>query len=310
MTEVRSAGPLVEQRAGTGQAQTPPAEAATPARRARRVRRRGSRTTVPLLTLITVVSAFPLYFMLVMASRPNDEISSLPPPLTPGDQLDDNLRRVLGNADVMFAQAVVNSFVVAITATVCVVLTSCMAGFAFAKLRFRGRNGLMLGVVVTMMIPIQLGVVPLYMLMTKLHLAGTLQSVILPFVVSGFGVFFMRQFCVQTIPDELLDAARLDGCSTWKMFWYVVLPVLRPAAAVLALLTFMERWNDFLWPYLVLDLDHPTVQVALSRLSGGYYTDQALVMAGTLLGVVPLLVVFVLFGRQIVGGIMQGGMKS
>jgi cellobiose transport system permease protein len=262
------------------------------------------------LTLITVVSAFPLYFMVVMASRPNDEIASLPPPLTPGDQLDDNLRRVLGNADVMFAQAVVNSFVVAITATVCVVLTSCMAGFAFAKLRFRGRNGLMLGVIVTMMIPIQLGVVPLYMLMTKLHLAGTLQSVILPFVVSGFGVFFMRQFCVQTIPDELLDAARLDGCSTWRMFWYVVLPVLRPAAAVLALLTFMERWNDFLWPYLVLDLDHPTVQVALSRLSGGYYTDQALVMAGTLLGVVPLLAVFVLFGRQIVGGIMQGGMKS
>ena len=235
--------------------------------------------------------------MLVMASRPNDEIASLPPPLTPGDQLDDNLRRVLGNADVMFAQAVVNSFVVAITATVCVVLTELHGGLRVRQAAVpRAATGCMLGVIVTMMIPIQLGVVPLYMLMTKLHLAGTLQSVILPFVVSGFGVFFMRQFCVQTIPDELLDAARLDGCSTWQIFWYVVLPVLRPAAAVLALLTFMERWNDFLWPYLVLDLDHPTVQVALSRLSGGYYTDQALVMAGTLLGVVPLLVVFVLFG--------------
>ncbi len=192
--------------------------------RTRRVRRRGSRTTAPLLALITAVSVFPLYFMVVMASRPNDEISSLPPPLTPGDQLDDNIRRVLDNADVMFTQAVVNSFVVAITATVCVVLTSCMAGFAFAKLRFRGRDGLMLAVVVTMMIPIQLGVVPLYMLMAKLHLAGTLQAVILPFVVSGFGVFFMRQFCLQTIPDELLDAARLDGCSTWQVFWFVRLP--------------------------------------------------------------------------------------
>jgi cellobiose transport system permease protein len=120
----------------------------------------------------------------------------------------------------------------------------------------------------------------------------------------------MRQFVVQALPDELLEAARLDGASIIQTFWYVVMPVLRPAAAVLALLTFMERWNDFLWPYLVLDLDHPTVQVALSRLAGGYYTDQALVMAGTLLGVLPLLVVFIIFGRQIVGGIMEGGLKS
>lgn len=275
-----------------------------------RLRRAGSRSAAWTLTVITLVSAFPLYFMVVMASRRNDEIAALPPPLTPGDQLDDNVRRVLDNADVMFGQAVLNSFLVATVATVAVVLTSCMAGFAFAKLRFRGRQGLMLAVIVTMMVPIQLGLVPLYMLMAKLHLTGTLESVILPFLVSGFGVFFMRQFVSQAIPDELLDAARLDGCSTWQLFWHVVFPVLRPAAAVLALLTFMERWNDFLWPYLVLDLDHPTVQVALSRLAGGYYTDQALVTAGTLLGVVPLLVVFLVFGRQIVGGIMQGGVKS
>ena len=161
-----------------------------------------------------------------------------------------------------------------------------------------------------MMVPIQLGLIPLYMLMTKLHLAGTLPAVTLPFLVSGFGVFLMRQFVVQALPDELLEAARLDGASIVQTFWYVVLPVLRPAAAVLALLTFMERWNDFLWPYLTLDPDHPTVQVALSRLSGGYYTDQALVMAGTLLGTLPLVVVFILFGRQIIGGIMEGVVKG
>jgi cellobiose transport system permease protein len=120
----------------------------------------------------------------------------------------------------------------------------------------------------------------------------------------------MRQYASQSISDELIEAARVDGCSSFRIFWSIVLPILRPAAAVLGLLTFMERWNDFLWPYLVLDLDHPTVQVALSRLAGGYYTDQALVMAGTLLGVLPLLVVFILFGRQIVGGIMEGGVKS
>jgi cellobiose transport system permease protein len=271
--------------------------------------RRTSKPALLLLVLITLVSAYPLYFMLVMASRGNDEIASIPPPMLPGDQLDDNVRRVLDNPDVMFAQSVVNSFIVASIATVAVVLTSCMAGFAFAKLRFRGRQALMLIVIATMMIPIQLGLVPLYMLMTKLGFAGSLEAVTLPFLVSGFGVFFMRQFVLQAIPDELLDAAKLDGCSTWQTFRFVVFPPLRPAAAVLGLLTFMERWNDFLWPYLVLDQDHPTVQVALSRLSGGYYTDQALVMAGTLLGVVPLLVVFLLFGRQIVGGIMQGGLK-
>ena len=262
------------------------------------------------LTLVTALSAFPLYFMVVMASRPNSDITSVPPPLTPGGELFNNIDRVLTNPDITFTQAVINSVLVASVCTVSVVLFCSMAGFAFAKLRFVGRQPLLAFVLLTMMVPIQLGLIPLYMLMTKLHLAGTLPAVTLPFLVSGFGVFLMRQFCVQALPDELLEAARLDGASIVQTFWYVVLPVLRPAAAVLALLTFMERWNDFLWPYLVLDLDHPTVQVALSRLAGGYYTDQALIMAGTLLGVLPLLVVFILFGRQIVGGIMEGGIKS
>jgi cellobiose transport system permease protein len=169
---------------------------------------------------------------------------------------------------------------------------------------------LLLIVIATMMVPVQLGLIPLYILMTKLHLAGQLSSVVLPFLVSGFGVFMMRQYASQAIPDELIEAARMDGASTLRIFVSVVFPILRPAAAVLGLLTFMERWNDFLWPYLVLDLDHPTVQVALSRLSSGYYTDQALVMAGTLLGTLPLVVVFIVFGRQIIGGIMEGGVKA
>ena len=169
---------------------------------------------------------------------------------------------------------------------------------------------MLLIVIGTMMVPVQLGLVPLYMLMGKLGLAGTLPSALLPFLVSGFGVFMMRQYAAQAIPNELIEAARVDGASTFRIFFSVVFPILRPAAAVLGLLTFMERWNDFLWPYLTLDAEHPTVQVALSRLSGGYYTDQALVMAGTLLGTLPLVIVFIVFGRQIIGGIMQGGVKG
>ena len=252
----------------------------------------------------------PLWFMVVMASRPNSDITSVPPPLTPGDQLDDNIARVLANEDVMFGQALLNSLIVAGVCTVSVVLLSSMAGFAFAKLRFRGRGALLLVVIGTMMVPVQLGLVPLYMLMGTLGLNGQLPAVMLPFLVSGFGVFMMRQYAASAVPDELIDAARVDGASTVRIFFSIVLPALRPAAAVLGLLTFMERWNDFLWPYLTLDPEHPTVQVALSRLSGGYYTDQALVMAGTLLGTLPLVVVFVLFGRQIIGGIMEGVVKG
>ena len=274
------------------------------------LRRTLLRPAVVMLAVVTAISAFPLYFMLVMASVPNDDITSVPPPLWPGDELWTNVGRVLDNPDVAFQTALVNSFIVAGVCTVSVVLFSALAGFAFAKLRFVGRQPLLAFVLLTMMVPIQLGMIPLYMLMSRLHLSGQLPAVILPFLVSGFGVFMMRQFVHQSLPDELLEAARLDGASVLRTFWFVVLPILRPAAAVLGLLTFMERWNDFLWPYLVLDLEHPTVQVALSRLAGGYYTDQSLVMAGTLLGVVPLLVVFLLFGRQIVGGILEGGLKS
>jgi cellobiose transport system permease protein len=292
---------------------------AEPVLTVRRVRDRGKvarprgrrvRPAVVVLTFVTALSAFPLYFMVVMASRPNSDITSVPPPLTPGGELLHNIDRVLSNPDITFGKAVVNTLLVCGVTTFSVVLFSSLAGFAFAKLRFVGRQPLLAFVLLTMMVPVQLGLIPLYMLMSKLHLSGTLPAVTLPFLVSGFGVFLMRQFVVQALPDELLEAARLDGASIIQTFWYVVMPVLRPAAAVLALLTFMERWNDFLWPYLVLDLDHPTVQVALSRLAGGYYTDQALVMAGTLLGVLPLLVVFIIFGRQIVGGIMEGGLKS
>ena len=264
-----------------------------------------------LVLLITfVLSVFPLYWMLVMASRSNDQILQLPPHFTPGSRLGHNVGALFGNPDVMFAKALLNSCIVAGTITVSVVTFSSLAGFAFAKLRFRGSNVLLVIVVLTMMVPIQLGVIPLYMMMGWLGLTGTLPTVILPFLVSGFGVFMMRQYASQAVPDELIEAARVDGASTFRIFVSVVLPALRPAAAILGLFTFMQYWNDFLWPYVALDSDHPTVQVALSRLSSGYYTDQSLVMAGTLMATLPLIVVVVFFGRQLISGIMDGAVKA
>jgi cellobiose transport system permease protein len=264
-----------------------------------------------VLVVTMVLSVFPLYWTLVMASRTNDQIASSPPPFTPGPHLQANLDKLFANQDVLFARALINSFVVAGAITVSVVLFCSLAGFAFAKLRFRGSNALLLVVIATMMVPVQLGTIPLYMLMNKLHLQGSLWSVSLPFLVSGFGVFIMRQYTMQSVPNELIEAARVDGCSTFRIFRSIVFPAVRPAAAVLGLFTFMQYWNDFLWPYVALnDPQTSTVQVALSRLSGGYYTDQSLVMAGTFMATLPLLAVMFVFGRQLISGIMEGAVKA
>lgn len=263
-----------------------------------------------VLVITFVLSVFPLYWMLVMASRTNDEIVQMPPSFIPGGNLGEHVGALFDNADVLFAKALVNSFIVAGTITLGVVIFSSLAGFAFAKLRFRGSNVLLAIVVLTMMVPVQLGTVPLYIMMDWFGIQGTLSTVILPYLFSGFGVFLVRQYAIQAIPDELIEAARVDGASTLRIFWSVVLPGLRPAAAILGLFTFMTYWNDFLWPYVALSPENPTVQVALSRLSSGYYTDQSLVMAGTLMATLPLLVVVAFFGRQLISGIMDGAVKA
>ncbi|CAM5432752.1 Cellobiose transport system permease protein OS=Streptomyces griseomycini OX=66895 GN=FHS37_005089 PE=3 SV=1 [Streptomyces griseomycini] len=192
-----------------------------------------------------------------------------------------------------------------------IVFLSTIAGFAFAKLRFRGRNALMLIVIGTMMVPPQLSIIPLYMMVAKLDWSDQLQAVILPSLVNAFGVFFMRQYLLQALPDEIIEAARVDGASSWRVVWHVVFPAARPAMAVLGMLMFVQSWNDFLWPFLVLTQNgSPTVQVALAGLGRGYTPDQSLIMAGALLGTLPLLLVFAIFGKQIVGGIMQGAVKG
>jgi cellobiose transport system permease protein len=271
---------------------------------------RASPLNYVVLVVTLVLSVFPLYWMLVMASRTNDQIAQIPPPLVPGDRLGHNVSQLFANQDVLFAKALVNSFLVAGSITVSTVVFASLAGFAFAKLRFRGRGPLLALVVLTMMVPVQLATVPLYILMGWLQVGGRLPSVILPFLVTGFGVFLMRQYTMQSVPDELIEAARVDGCSTLRIFWSVVFPAVRPAAAILGLFTFMQYWNEFLWPYIALDPENPTVQVALSRLSSGYYTDQSLVMAGTFMATLPLLVVLFVFGRQLISGIMEGAVKS
>lgn len=262
------------------------------------------------LVLAVLASIYPFYYMFVIATRSLDAINAVPPPFTPGSAFGDNFARVMDNDAANFVKGVVNSVIVSTVVTVAVVLTGTLAGFAFAKLRFRGRGGLLLAIVITMMVPTQLGLIPLWGMMQDLGWYDSLYAVTVPFLVSAFGVFMMRQYATQAVSDELIEAARVDGCSTFRIYWNVVLPALRPAAAVLGLLTFMDTWNQFLWPYAVLTPDNPTLQVSLAFLSYAYYTDYSQVFAATAVGTLPLLLVFIFFGRQIIGGIMEGAVKS
>ncbi|MEO3872902.1 carbohydrate ABC transporter permease [Nonomuraea sp. B12E4] len=264
--------------------------------------------TYAALVAVLLGSLFPIYWSLAVASHDNDAIASVPPVLTPGGHLFENIARVFDTTP--FGQAMLNSVLVSGSVTISVVLFSTLAGFAFAKLRFRGRNVLLLLAIATTTVPQQLGIIPLFILMAEFGWTGRIEAVIVPGLVTAFGVFLMTQYLSSAIPDELLEAGRIDGCSTLRLFWHVVLPAARPAAAVLGLFTFMHAWNDFFWPLVVLTPENPTVQVALSSLASGYTTDYALVLTGTVLAIVPIVAVFAALGRQIIGGIMSGAIKG
>jgi cellobiose transport system permease protein len=269
--------------------------------------------TYAFLILVIVGSLFPLYWSFVIASHDSSAIGSYPPVVAPGSHFWSNLRRLFSTdvVSVDFWQALINSTIVAGVVTVAVVFFSALAGFAFAKLNFRGRKWLLLTVIATMIVPVQLGVIPLYIEMIHFGWLTHLQAVIFPNLVSAFGVFLMRQYIVGAVSNELIDASRVDGCHTARVFWHVILPAVRPVAAVLGLLTFMNTWNDFFWPLIVLGPRNPTVQVAISSVAGtNYIPDYPLILTATFVSILPLLFVFLVLGRQIIGGIMQGAVKG
>ena len=276
--------------------------------RRRRAPDAAGRPTYLILGAVTLLFLAPFYYMLVAASRPMSEMNVWPPPLLPGDDLWTNVLTAIRQQSI--GLALVNSLLVSVAITVATVLFCTLAGYAFAKMQFRGRNVLFGITIGTMMIPTSLSVVPLYSIMADLGLAGTLPSVVLPSLVTAFGVFFMRQYLLQSVPDDLIKAARMDGATSLRTVWSIVLPIARPGMAVLGMLTFMTAWNDYFWPLIVLTPDNPTVQVSLTALASGYVQDFSLGLAGTAVGTIPLLVVFALLSKQIIGGIMQGAVKG
>lgn len=284
-----------------------PEKAKAPRRRSLGIDRRPGWFVYAVLIVIFVGGAYPLWWSYIAGSSPSSVLSSQWPPLLPGGLFWKNVGDVLDT--VPFWLALGNSIIVSTVITVSVVFFSTLAGYAFAKLKFRGREGLMVFVIATLAVPTQLGIIPLFMVMKQFGWTGTLGAVIIPTLVTAFGVFFMRQYLVDVIPDELIEAARVDGASMIRTFWHVGIPAARPAMAILALFTFMTAWTDYLWPLLVVP-GNPTLQVALSQLQSAKYVDYSIVLAGAVMATIPLLVLFILAGKQLVSGIMAGAVKG
>ena len=303
----------VERAAGTKAT----SEAATSrAPRGPRIRRRSVVSDRPgfavygFLAVILLGSLFPLYWSLLIGSGDSSTIADGNLSFVPGGNFIKNAMSVVNNEGVNFWKSLGNSVIVSTVVSASVVLFSTLAGYAFAKLRFRGKRGLLIFVIATMAVPTQLAVVPLFIAMSDFGWTGTLGAVIVPALVSAFGVFWMTQYIGQALPDELIEAARVDGASMIRTFWSVALPSARPAAAMLALFTFIMTWTNFFWPFIVLNNSNPTLPVSLALLQANYFVDYSIVLAGVILATVPLFILFVFAGKQLVAGIMSGAVKG
>ncbi|MEV0291871.1 MULTISPECIES: carbohydrate ABC transporter permease [unclassified Kribbella] len=262
-----------------------------------------------VLVVALVVFMFPFAWTIIMASNSTADIYRFPPKFTFGSQFDDNVRAVLEN--VAFFQSMANTAFVAVATTLLVLFFDSLAAFTFAKFRFPGRNALFVILLATMLLPAQLAAVPQFQTMALLGWVGSLKALIIPGAANAFGIFWMRQYFQNSIHDELVEAATLDGCGFLRTYWHVALPSARPALAFLGIFTFVASWNDYMWPLIVLtNPDHLTLQVALSTLNRSHGVDYSMVMTGALMAMVPLVIVFGIFARQFIKGATEGAIRG
>lgn len=260
------------------------------------------------LALLTAFSLAPLLWMLSVSFMAPGEASHSPPPLLPDAPTLENYRALFEHLGV--GRYFANSVVVSLAITAASLLVNAAAGYAFAKLRFHGRDRLFQLLLAALVIPTQVAMLPLFLLMKGLGLVDHFGGVVLPALASVFGIFLVRQ-AARAIPDELLEAARIDGAGEARIFFTIVLPLLRPALATLAVFTFMGSWNDFMWPLIVLtdDRNH-TLPIALAGLSREHIQDVEMMMAGAVVTVLPVLLLFVLLQRHYLRGLMMGSVKG
>ncbi len=256
-----------------------------------------------------VIMVGPFLWMLLGSLKPQADFLRTPPTLLPSVATTDNYGRLFDQLD--FPRFFFNSSVIALAVTVGNLVFCPMLGYALAKLRWRGKRVIMGLVLATLMVPAGITLIPNFILMSKLGFVNSYPGLILPFLAGPFGVFLMRQF-MYSIPNELLEAARIDGGNEFRIFWTVVLPISTPVLATLGILTFLGNWNSFLYPLVMAQEPQMyTLPVALATFATGQYqADHGMLMAGSVILVVPVLIVFVLFQRWITEGIATTGLKG
>ena len=261
-----------------------------------------------LLAGLAAASLFPLLWMLSVSFMPAGASSTLPTPVLPAQVTLDNYRQLFGS--VGMGRHLFNSLAIAVLATLISVTFNVMAGYAFAKLRFRGRDALFRAMLAALVIPGQVAMLPLFLMLKELGLINSFAGVLVPVTASIFGIFLVRQYAM-SIPDELLEAARVDGASEGRIFVQIVLPVLTPILITLGLFTFLGAWNDFMWPLIVLtDQNLYTLPVALAALSREHVPDNELMMAGSVLTILPVLILFLGLQRYYMQGLLAGSVKG
>ena len=257
---------------------------------------------------LAALTLFPLVWMAAVSLMAPGEASAYPPPLAPSHPTLDNYRELFARTGM--GRYLFNSVLLAISVTILSLLFNVAAGYAFAKLRFAGRDRIFKLLLGALVIPGQVAMVPLFLLLKELGLVNSYGGVIVPAMAGIFGIFLVRQYAL-SIPDDLLEAARIDGAGELKIFWLVVVPLLKPIIVTLAVFTLLGTWNDFMWPLIVLTDQHLyTLPVALASLSREHVADNELMMAGSVLTTLPVLVVFLALQRYYVQGLLAGSVKA
>jgi multiple sugar transport system permease protein len=260
------------------------------------------------LVALTVLTLFPLLWMMSVSLMSAEEAARFPPPLWPARPTLEHYRLLFARLEI--GRYAWNSALIAGAITLGSLVLNALAGYAFAKLRFAGREQLFQTLLAAMVIPGQAAMLPLFLLLKWLALINTLAGVIVPGLANIFGIFLIRQHA-KSIPDSLLDAARIDGASETRIFWSLVLPLCRPVLVTLAMFTFLGSWNDFMWPLIILTGDERhTLPVALANLMGEHVQDPELMMAGAVLTVLPVIVLFLLLQRHYIEGLVHGSVKD
>lgn len=260
------------------------------------------------LAIAVAAVLLPFYWLIVAGTHSSREIFDSPPPLLPGGHLRENLSTLESSAQ--FSDVIVNSLLITVIYTLTAGAICTLAGYGFAKFRFRGSGALFGLLMLGLVIPTQVTLIPLFKMMVDLEWLGTYQAVIMPNLALPFGIFLMRQ-SMAALPDELIDSARMDGCGEFRLFLKVVLPPMKPALAALAIFLFLFQWNDFIWPLVVLrDAGEFTIPVALASLQGLDQTDYGALLAGTALAAIPMALVFLALQRHFVSGLLAGAVKE